>query len=258
MRHTMITCAMLTMLAPAALTAQEAGSAARPTVTAASTASAHAAAQVGGQNSGHAFADAEAGARAHAAIEHAAAAGVPRELLVRKIAEGRAKGVADARIAAAVEQRAAVLTRVKTALDAGAQAEAAARSDSRGRPARGTRAELVSEAELTAAADACEKGVDLESLVRLYAGAGQDRSLAVSVLAELVAGGRAPQQALASVHMALAQGNGALLQLGTGVSAAAGAALTAGVAGNSPVPSAPAAVTGSIAGGGNIRVGGGN
>jgi hypothetical protein len=222
----------------------------------------------------HGFADAEAGARAQLAIDHAASVGVPRELLESKIAEGRAKGVAEARIAAAVEHRAAILSRVKTAMESRTEARASASGDVRGQAQSRTRGEARGEgregrdalqvealttAELIAAADAHELGVSLESLARLNARAGKDRALALTVLADLVASGRAPEQALLSVQAAMNRGGSALVQLGATVGGARGTVPAVRAGGGAGVGVQTGAGTrGSATAGGVIRVGGGN
>jgi hypothetical protein len=142
---------------------------------------------------GQTQADAAAEARMQAAIDHALEAGVPVAMLESKIAEGRAKGVSMARIAAAVEHRAEVLTRVQTAFAA--------------------RREAVSQAELTAAADAHERGVTVDKITELSAQAGNDRAAALTVLADLVANGRAPEHALLRVQAALSGGASELARM---------------------------------------------
>jgi hypothetical protein len=142
---------------------------------------------------GQTQADATAEARMQAAIDHALTVGVPASMLEAKIAEGRAKGVSMARIAAAVEHRAQVLTRVQTAFNA--------------------RREAVSQSELTAAADAHERGVSVEKITELSAQAGNERSAALTVLADLVARGRAPEHALLRVQAALQGGASELARM---------------------------------------------
>ena len=173
----------------------------------------------------------EAQARMDAAMQTAISAGVPTSLLESKIAEGRAKGVAEARIAAAVEQRAQVLARVQAAL----QTRGAQHAERSGPPAQSrgqdARVKAVTAGELTAAADAFEKGVDLDALARISAEAGPQRAAALTVLADLVAQGRTPEHALVTVQAALSRGGNALAGLsagGTGASASANAAASAG------------------------------
>lgn len=150
-----------------------------------------------------ATADAAAEARIRAAIDHAASVGVPLSMLENKVAEGRAKGVPLARIAAAMEHRAEVLARVKSAME--------------------SRFGAVSEGELTAGADANEAGVSLDQLSRVGVQAGNDRSMALTVLADLVANGQVPEHALLRVQAALNGGVGALTRLGNSAEARAGA-----------------------------------
>lgn len=192
MRNTMKTLVVLTLAAPVAASAQ---------VQSGATASAEAVARA---TTPAAAADASAEARIRAAIARAADAGVPEAMLERKAAEGRAKGVAAARIAAAVEHRAEVLARVQGALQSG------------------------SEGTLQAGADAHERGVSLDALTRLSADAGDDRAVALSVLADLVASGQtSPANALLRVEAALSRGGSALVSLGSSTAATVGAALRA-------------------------------
>jgi hypothetical protein len=128
-----------------------------------------------------------------AAIDHALSVGVPVSMLETKIAEGRAKGASMERIAAAVEHRAEVLTRVQTAFNA--------------------RRETVSQAELTAAADAHERGVSVDNITQLSARAGNDRAAALTVLADLVAQGTVPEHALLRVQAALSGGASELARM---------------------------------------------
>jgi hypothetical protein len=143
--------------------------------------------------------DAEAAARIRVAIDRAASAGVPAWLLENKVLEGRAKGIPAARIAAAVEHRADVLARVRAAL-----------ADRQPSQAEHT---LLSAGELTAAATAHELGVKLEDLAAISARAGSNRGAALAVLADLVARGRASENALMRVQAALARGNRGLDEL---------------------------------------------
>ena len=147
-------------------------------------------------------------ARMQAAIDHALTVGVPVAMLESKIAEGRAKGVSMDRIAAAVEHRAEVLARVQTAFNA--------------------RRDAVSQGELTAAADAHERGVSVEKITELSARAGNDRAAALTVLADLVAKGTVPEHALLRVQAALSGGASELARMG-GAEARGNAAATARV-----------------------------
>jgi hypothetical protein len=232
MRRTFLYCTMLALVAPAAAAAQAAGAAGQAEARAA------AAAQARG------FSDAAAEARVRAAIEHAASVGVPQVLLERKIAEGRAKGVADARIAAAVERRAEAMARVMTALQ---------RSD----PASGRGEASASAAVLMAATDAHELGVDLDGVAAVYASAGNDRAVALSVLADLVADGRTPQHALVTVQAALARGGNAIVNLGATVPAGRGAAAASiGIGADAAMPTGRPPVRGGATVRGNVRGGG--
>lgn len=136
----------------------------------------------------------DAGARIQAAVIQALSVGIPVTLLENKIAEGRAKGIPMDRIAAAVEHRVDVLTRVRAALE--------------------SRTDPVAAGELTAAADAHEAGVTLEGLAELSSRARSgERVTALTVLADLVASGRAPEHALLRVEAALSGGVAELARL---------------------------------------------
>lgn len=141
-----------------------------------------------------------AATRIQAAFATAAEAGLPVSLLESKVQEGRAKGVPEARIAAAVEARLSALSRAHSALTrAGAQGIVAA--------------------DLAVAADALQGGVEERSMVdvmtRVPAGR---RAVATAVLTELVELGLASEVALARVHAAVAQGGEALVNLPAQVS----------------------------------------
>jgi hypothetical protein len=136
-----------------------------------------------------------ADARLEAALETAVQAGIPVSLLERKIAEGKAKGVARERIAAAVEKRLDALLQARDAM---------------------TRAGLESttEGELAVAADAVQGGVSQTALATISREAPQDRrAVAIAVLTDLVALGHASERAQARVQSALARGPEALANL---------------------------------------------
>lgn len=157
----------------------------------------------------------EAQARVQASLQTALQAGIPVALLERKVAEGRAKGVAMERIALAVENRLQALLRAQTAMQ---------------------RAELRSttEGELSVAADAVQAGVSEHALVEISRRAPQERrAVAVAVLADLVTLGHASDRALAQVQAALGRGPEALVNLqartGAEVRARGGQGVGAGV-----------------------------
>jgi RNA polymerase sigma-70 factor, ECF subfamily len=133
--------------------------------------------------------------RIEAARARVQAAGIPVELLDARVAEGRAKGVAEERIAAAVERRAEGLARAREAIAGAATRRATA-------------------AELSAGADALEAGVDAASLrAVIQAARDEDRPVAIAVLGELVRQGMPVGEALARVEEALARRDGALARL---------------------------------------------
>jgi Cdc6-like AAA superfamily ATPase len=122
-----------------------------------------------------------ADARINAAIETAISAGIPAELLQSKVNEGRAKGVSEARIAAAVEARLQVLTRA---------AEAFERAE----------VENTTAADLSVAADAIEAGVTENTLIKVTRTApAERRAVAIATLTGLVQLGHASDHALARV-----------------------------------------------------------
>jgi len=134
-------------------------------------------------------------ARIDAALTAATRVGIPTSLLESKVQEGRAKGIPDARIAAAVEARLDALVRARTALDR-------------------ARAQAIGAAELSVAADALQAGVTESSMVDVMTRVSAPRrAVAAAVLTELVELGVASDVALARVHAAIAQGGEALVNL---------------------------------------------
>ena len=137
----------------------------------------------------------QAQTRLQAALATAVQAGVPVELLEMKVAEGKAKGVPLTRIAAAVENRLAALTRAQDVMRRG-------------------RLEHTTEGELSLAADALQAGVSEHALVEINRRAPQERrAVAVAVLSDLVALGHASENALARVTAAMQKGNRELVHL---------------------------------------------
>lgn len=135
-----------------------------------------------------------AGERIDAARARAAQAGIPVELLESRISEGRAKGVSEERIAAAVERRAAGLAKSQ---------EAISRS---GRQ--------VGVDGLSAGADAAEAGVDADALrAVIQAARAGEEPIALAVLGELVRQGQPVGNALERVTQALARRDGSLATL---------------------------------------------
>jgi hypothetical protein len=138
---------------------------------------------------------ASAEARIEAAMQAAVGAGVPVSLLEQKIAEGKAKGVPMARIAAAVEARQQALVQARDALQ---QAHL----------------ESTTTGELSVAADAVEAGVSQTALIAISETAPQERrAVAIAVLTELVNLGHASEQALIQVQAAVQRGPEALANL---------------------------------------------
>jgi hypothetical protein len=175
----------VTVLLPTAASAQSAGADARgEAALRASTATAQ-----------------DAQARIQAVLDAAVEAGIPVRLLENKVTEGRAKGVAEGRIALALETRFASLTGARETLAEGGIA-------------------TVTEGELSVAADAVDAGVSPEALVDVFgASEGERRAVATAVLASLVQLGVGSTEAVARVQGALAAGAGALANLHAEVAA---------------------------------------
>jgi hypothetical protein len=132
--------------------------------------------------------------RIEAAQARVAQAGIPVELLAGKVAEGRAKGATEERIAEVAERRAAGLLRSQEAL---------ANSGRR-----------IGGAEIGAGADALDAGVDANSLRSVIQQAREDNAaVALAVLGELVRQGLPVQQAHDRVTAALQRGDDALANL---------------------------------------------
>jgi hypothetical protein len=127
-------------------------------------------------------------------------AGIPVSLIQSKVDEGKAKGVPLERIAAVVEQRAETLARAGRLLGPGA-----------------------AEADLVAGADALNAGI-AEAMLRSLSDAAtpEGRPVAITALTELVALGRAPEEALQRVLEALERGPEALARLPAQANAARG------------------------------------
>ena len=136
-----------------------------------------------------------ANARVETAIQHAMTVGIPVTLLQRKVDEGKAKGVPMDRIAVAVENRLAALTRARDAmLSAGLT--------------------HTTEGQLSVAADAVQAGVSQSALAAVSHSAPEERrTVAIAVLTQLVASGQLPDQAVAHVQAAIARGPEALANL---------------------------------------------
>jgi hypothetical protein len=143
-----------------------------------------------------AFAQGSQGAqeRIDAAIAHARSQGVPVSLLESKMAEGKAKGVALDRIAAAIERREASLERAAQAM----------KGD-----------EAITDADLSVGGDAIEAGVSPAVLKAVTDSAPRERrAVAIAALTELIQRGAAPDAALARVREALKRGPDALAAVG--------------------------------------------
>jgi hypothetical protein len=130
--------------------------------------------------------------RINTALSRARQVGIPVSLLESKIAEGKAKGVSQERIAAAIERREAVLERASQAL----------------------RGEADAAASLAVGADAIESGVNEAVLKAVAANAPRDRrNVAIAALTQLVQQGQVPEAALERVRDALKRGPDALTNL---------------------------------------------
>lgn len=136
----------------------------------------------------------EAVLRIEAAQARVAGAGIPVELLTAKIAEGRAKGVPEARIASVVERRSEGLIQAQEALAGSGR--------------------TIGGAEIAAGADALEAGVAPNSLRAVIEQArDEDMAVALAVLGELVGQGLPVEQAESRVAEALQRGGDALASL---------------------------------------------
>jgi hypothetical protein len=140
--------------------------------------------------------------RIEAAQQRVAAAGIPASILENQVAEGRAKGIAPERVAAAVERRGAALLRAQEAMGGG-------RRD-------------LSAADLSSGANAVEAGVDAGALRGIADVAhAADRPVAIAVLTYLHEQGVPIDRALEQVTRALKQGPEALRDLPAQAAAAA-------------------------------------
>ncbi|CAN5669691.1 hypothetical protein BH23GEM6_BH23GEM6_26100 [soil metagenome] len=182
--------------------------------------------------------------RIQAAQARVAEARIPAELLEARIAEGRAKGLTEERVAMIAERRAAGLIRAQEALAGNGRSSSAA--------------------EIGAGAEALDKGADGNALRAVIQQArDDDASVALAVLGELAGQGMPVGQALERVTAAMARGGDALANLpqqavaarerrgrpeGAGRPATAGRAAGAGNAPVGPPSGVPAA--GSRPGGG--------
>jgi hypothetical protein len=136
--------------------------------------------------------------RMDAALSTALEAGIPVELLQSKIAEGRAKGVSEARIAAAVEARLKGLQRAADVMHR-------------------TRVEKTTAADLAVAADALEAGVSENAVIKLSNSApAERRAVAIATLTGLVQLGHASERALERVS-AVVRSNAKLARLNADV-----------------------------------------
>jgi hypothetical protein len=132
--------------------------------------------------------------RIEAAQTRVAQAGIPAELLTSKVAEGRAKGVTEERIADVAERRASGLLRAQEALAGSGR--------------------RIGAPEIGAGADALEAGVDANSLRSVIQQArDENAAVALAVLGELVRQGIPVQQAHDRVTAALQSGGDALANL---------------------------------------------
>ncbi len=134
-------------------------------------------------------------ARIDAAMQTAVQAGIPTSLLESKVSEGKAKGVAMERVAAAVEARLEGLTRAQGALQkAGVSA--------------------YSEGELLVASEALSAGVSENALISVTTKApAERRAVATAVLTDLVRLGYDEGAASARLDGALSSGPEALVNL---------------------------------------------
>jgi hypothetical protein len=177
--------------------------------------------------------------RIEAAMQRAAAAGVPVEVIQSKVNEGRAKGVPLERIAQAAERRGAAAVRAQEAMSRAGQ-----------RP---------SASEIGVGADAIEAGVSEVVLARIAETApAERRTVAIAVLTELVQQGMVPEEALQRVQTAMARGPEALANLPAQAAAARerrGPPAEMGEAGARPGQAGPPAGVPGAGGAGGARPG---
>ncbi len=141
---------------------------------------------------------ANAQARIEAALNTATDAGIPVELLQSKVSEGRAKGVSEARIAAAVEARLKGLQRAAEVMQQ-------------------TQVRKTTAADLAVTADALEAGVSENAVIKLSNSApAERRAVAIATLTGLVQLGHASDRALARVS-AVVRSNAELARLNADV-----------------------------------------
>lgn len=126
--------------------------------------------------------------RIRTTLERAAEAGIPTSLLQSKLAEGRAKGISEERIAPALDRRLDGLVRAGEIL---------------------SEVPRLREADLDLGADALESGVSEAVLAEIATTAApHDRSAAIAALGHLVPADIAPEDALERVRNALDRGRG--------------------------------------------------
>ena len=154
--------------------------------------------------------DASADARIDRSAARLEAAGITTTSLAERVQLGRARGVAAARIATAVESRAAALLEARDALRASAVAH--------------------STSLLELSADAIESGAHASAVGTVAAGfRTEERPRALAVLGSLAADGRLGADVLASVRGALGTGASAPVNsLAGGVDAGASTTTSAG------------------------------
>ena len=148
--------------------------------------------------------NASAATRFDAAIARAEREDLPTESIVSKALEGIAKRVPPDRIAVAVEQRLDLLVRARAALEP-------RRRDADREPQREGAVRARARAEISAVADAMQRGVDDDAVRRLSADSRPDEpiSTSVHVLADLVQRGVPSDVALDVLSAWRARGNSA-------------------------------------------------
>lgn len=153
--------------------------------------------------------DASAAARFDAAIARAEREDLPTESIVSKALEGIAKRVPPERIAFAVEQRLDLLVRARAALQP--RRRDTGERDAQRDPQREREVRARTRAEVSAVADAMQRGVDDDAVRRLSADRRPDEpiSTSVHVLADLVQRGVPSDVALDVLSAWRARGNSA-------------------------------------------------
>lgn len=207
---------LLTLFTPAILAAQQVESGTTGSAGAAAQVAASATSADGAATSVDAAAQANADARIDAAIARADANGLSTAGLESRVQMGAARGVAPARVAAAIEHRLDAMLSARDALHASGAAE--------------------SRALVELGADAIESGARVTHVTQIAASFdGDTRSRAMATLGSLAARGRIGADVVGSVQSAMnagaVTGNAGVAAVSAGSAAAGGADVATGATG---------------------------